>query len=115
MSNFYPSSNTPEINIKKLSDPLTAQGSFQASSTAIGECAFYGITIRTDGVNAVTFTLWDATTVSGGNQLTPSAIVVNGSDRMVSLDYEPALWARNGLFLEATCAGTFEALVSYDN
>ena len=115
MSNFYSSQHRPEIDVKKLSDPITAQGQVLASTVALEQCAFYGITVRTDGTNSVTFTVWDATTVSGGNQLTPTNIVINGSDRLVSLDYEPPVVCTNGIFLEATCAGTFEAVVSYDD
>ena len=115
MSNFYSRGNRKEIDIKKLSDPITAQGQVLESTVAIARGVFYGITLRTDGTNAVTFTMWDATTVSGGDQMTPTDIVVNGSDRLISLDYEPPLSFENGMFLEASSAGTFEAMISYDD
>jgi len=115
LTNFYSRGHRQEIDVKKLSDPITAQGQVLASTVAIGACAFHGITIRTDGTNAVTFTVWDATTVSGGDQLTPTDIEILGSDRLVSIDYDPPLLAGTGIFLEASTAGAFEAMISYDD
>lgn len=116
MTNFWPGSGKESIDIKKESNPLTAQGRFQDQDSAnIGSCVFYGCTIRTDGTNSVTFSLWDATTVSGGNRIGNSDVVVNGSDRLVSLNYDPPLPCLNGVFMEVNTSGTFEAIVQYDN
>lgn len=99
-----------EADIKLLSDPISKQGRIQQNSVDIGACVFYGITIRTDGENDLTFTVF-----SGEKQLIPGDIPVRGSDGLVSLDYSPPLIADDGLSLVVVCEGMFEAMISYDN
>lgn len=102
-------SDNPLILTAKLSPEYNAD---QIIFT--GECVFYGIIIKTDGTNDITFTVWDALSATG-TQLTPDNCVIAGAKNIDSIGYPIAIKCDTGIFVEVSGAGAEAFQVLYDD
>lgn len=87
-----------------------------ASALAVtGRSAFYGIIVRTDGVNAVTLNVYDNTEASG-SKLIPTDTVIPGNVNLAMIEFGTPILAENGIYVSASVAGGGSASyqVQYD-
>jgi len=98
-----------EYNPKNKSNPQTA-----SALIVTGRAVFYGISVRTDGSNDVTITLYDNTSGTGTTIL-PSSIVIDGTSKFATIDDDRGISITNGIYATVTSPGTFSYQVYYDN
>jgi len=79
-----------------------------------GACVFRGIIVNPDGTNDVTINLWDNTVVSGTTRILPQNVVFTGNGGLQVFGIAEGLPAYNGIYVEVTCAGTYQYQVTYD-
>jgi len=99
-----------QVQVAKISVPATT-----SSAAVSGPSAFYGLIVKTDGVNNVTINVYDNTAASG-TPLIPTDTVIAGSDRTWALSYNPAIKCTNGVYVSISVAGggTATYQVQYD-
>ena len=84
-----------------------------ASLIYSGEVNFCGIAIATDGTNALTVSIYDATSATG-TLIIPTFFATTGaSDRTKSFFVSPCIKAKTGIYANVTGSGTFGYNVYY--
>ena len=101
--------NDQMLNSHKQSAPASA-----SALTVSGSCMFYGITVKTDGSNDVTLSVYDSLTAAG-TKLLPESIIIKGSSNLVTIFESAGLWCDNGIYVKVTCAGVVSYQIQYDN
>ena len=102
---------------KEKAQIVTAQWSedFTFSAAVVtGRCIFHGITIRTDGTNDVTFTIYDGITASGKNVLFPKSQIISGTawnKTPYAAGQTPGILMKTGIYVSVSVAGG--GLVTY--
>jgi len=100
---------------------VTKTSSWATSSGAAvtGACAYYGITVLTDGTNAVTIKIYGNTSATGVVLLETTTIP--GSQRVFTHGYSPAVYkvgttAINGVYVSSSVAGggSYAYQIQYD-
>jgi len=101
---------TGQVQVSKITAPAASSG-----SAVSGQSAFFGLVVKTDGINNVTINVYDNTAASG-TALIPTDTVIAGSDRTWALSYNPAIKCTNGIYVSLTVAGggTATYQVQYD-
>ena len=104
--------------LTKIKDSMVKvqQKTVPATSSALtvsGTCAFYGISIRTDGTNDITLNLYDSLAASGV-RLLPSNIIIYGVSGFTSISFETGILCDIGIYVSTACTGTYEYQVYYD-
>ncbi len=82
------------------------------SLVMVGSGSFYGLGVTTDGVNAVTVSIYDSATAATGKLLFPT-FVVPVSPATGTLNINPPVRFENGLYIDITCGGTVHYVVYY--
>jgi hypothetical protein len=97
-----------QVLVAKITPPATASG-----AAVSGQSAFYGIIVKTDGVNNVTLNVLDGV---GGAALIPTDTIIAGSSRVWTLSYSPAIKCTAGVYVTISVAGGGTAIwqVQYD-
>jgi len=85
------------------------------SSKALGtgQCVFKGIWVATDGTNAVTVNVYDASTATG-KKLVPS-FTVPGASMYGGAMFDPGVLVNNDVFVDVSTSGTVSWQVYFDN
>lgn len=87
-----------------------------ASGIAVsGATAFYGIAVKTDGVNNVTLNAYDNTAASG-TTLVPANTVIQGADGIWTFAWNPPVKCATGIYVSIAVAGggTASWMVQHD-
>ena len=103
------------ISVPSFAESMTASGSKAADSLIqVQGGLFYGIAIATDGVNAVTVSIYDVATATTGALIVPTFVATtSATDRVKSFFVYPAIKYNNGIYVDITCAGTVGYEVYY--
>ncbi len=99
-----------QVHVAKLTAPASASG-----IAFTGACVFYGIVIRTDGSNDVTFSIYKNTAASG-DKLIPEDVIVNGATKIFTYGLDPGIWCTTGIYVKTAVAGggSYSWQVEYD-
>lgn len=69
---------------------------------------YYGVKIDTDGTNNLTaFKIYDSTAASGTELTEQTVITTAATNRVTTISYDPPLPFNTGIYITATCAGTY--------
>jgi len=79
-----------------------------------GQAVFYGVSVKTDGSNDVTLSVFDSL-VASGTALIEEDIVIDGGAGYAAIEETAGLPVDNGIYVVVTCAGTCSYKVYYDN
>jgi len=104
----------PGSVLAENSTPKTAD-----SLVFIGEGRFMGIILATDATNPVTVAVYDNNIASttGGRKMTPSMIfTTSATSRLagVGYNYNDNVYFHKGLYIDITCSGTTEYVVTFE-
>ncbi len=99
-----------QVMVAKITAPAAA-----SAAAVTGRAAFYGIIVKTDGINNVTLNIYDNTAASG-TKLIPTDTVISGTERTWTLSYTPAVGCTIGVYVSISVAGGGSAVyqVEYD-
>ena len=88
-------------------DTVTGSGAKTASAVIFARpCSFAGLTIATDGTNAVTVDVYDNATAATGTKLIPTWIVPTSSaNRIAALEFLHMKRCENGIYVNISVAG----------
>lgn len=89
----------------------------QSASAAIlaADGWFHGITVITDGANAVTVDIYDNASAASGTKLIPTAtITTSATDRIQTINPPKPIRVKNGIYVNVTCSGTVGYMVYYE-
>jgi hypothetical protein len=107
-------SGVGQVQVAKTSAWGTASG-----VAVTGACAYYGVTVLTDGTNAVTIKIYGNTAASG--PVLVETLVIAGSQRVFTYGYSPAVnnvagTAITGVYVSSSVAGggSYAWQVQYD-
>ena len=96
--------------INQVSEVLTASG-----QAYLGKCAFRSVNVVTDGTNAVTLNVYDATSATG-KKLIPTNTYIAGTSRTWSWEYGTGIEVSTGVYVQISVAGggSCSVIVAYD-
>lgn len=89
-----------QVFVGQLTAPTNAGG-----IAYTGACVFYGIVIKTDGTNDVTFSIY-ANTAASGPKLILEDVVVSGVTRIFTYGLDPGIWCTTGIYVKTAVAGS---------
>jgi len=87
-----------------------ASGSGGTGTTLLvctGPCAFGGLMLVTDGANDVTLNVYDNASSAAGRRLIPKDFLAIGTSRWFTLDIHFPIFAKKGIYIWASSAGTY--------
>lgn len=78
-----------------------------------GPAFFFGVAITTDGSNSVTMAIYDNTEGSG-DKICPDLVApASATNRVYTFEANPPVGANEGIYVDVTCAGTYDYVVYF--
>lgn len=105
----FPGSHKNPIDVVQVSVEGTT-----SSAIVSGASVFHGLVMETDGINDVTFAVYNGTSAAG-TLITTSSLKITGSDNWNVLDSVLPIGCANGIYVDVTCSGTYKYMVYYDD
>jgi len=88
-----------QVQVCSITAPATASG-----VAVSGAVAFFGVIVKTDGVNDVTINIYNGANAAG-DKIIPTDMVIAGRERTWALSYVPAVKCVGGIYVTISVAG----------
>ena len=99
-----------------MTDQCIPSAEYDDDAAILAEAGwFHGITVITDGSNAVTVDIYDNASAASGTKLIPTAtITTSATDRIQTINPPKRIRVKNGIYVNVTCSGTVGYMVYYE-